>query len=63
VLPSDCNGVESRKTFVSYIRRGGQKVKALVILFCLFFDQIGKVLEKGQIGLRVIETGERVSRI
>jgi hypothetical protein len=27
VLPSDCDGVESRKTFVLYRRRGGQKVK------------------------------------
>jgi hypothetical protein len=26
VLPSDCDGVESRKTFVLYRRRGGQKV-------------------------------------
>jgi hypothetical protein len=27
VFPSDCDDVESRKTFVLHIRRGGQKVK------------------------------------
>jgi hypothetical protein len=29
VLPSDCDGIEIRKTFVLYIGRGGQKLKNL----------------------------------
>jgi hypothetical protein len=39
VLPSDCYGVESRKTFISNIRRGGQKVKTTGF-WCRYFKRV-----------------------
>jgi hypothetical protein len=42
VLPTDCDGVESRKTFVLYIRRGGQKVNTFTKqqTNCVKYDEV-----------------------
>jgi hypothetical protein len=39
VLPSDCGGIESKKTIVLYIRRGGQKVNTMMTWKILYGEQ------------------------